>query len=48
MGLGSVGVLVGTTIVAAGLVPGLLAVGAGIACGILGGVALAVVANHSE
>ena len=48
VGLGSVGVLVGTTIVAAGLVPGLLAVGAGIACGILGGVALAVVANHSE
>jgi hypothetical protein len=48
VGLGSVGVLTGTTIVAAGLVPGLLAVGAGIACGILGGVALAVVANHSD
>jgi hypothetical protein len=48
VGLGCVGVLTGTTIVAAGLVPGLLAVGAGIACGILGGVALAVVANHSD
>ena len=48
VGLGSFGVLVGTTIVAAGLVPGLLAVGAGIACGVLGGVALAVVANHSD
>jgi hypothetical protein len=46
--LGSLGVLTGTTIVAAGLVPGLLAVGAGIACGVLGGVALAVVANHQD
>jgi hypothetical protein len=46
--LGSLGVLTGTTIVAAGLVPGLLAVGAGIACGVLGGVALAVVANHRD
>jgi hypothetical protein len=46
--VGSLGVLTGTTIVAAGLVPGLLAVGAGIACGVLGGVALAVVSNHQD
>jgi hypothetical protein len=46
--LGSLGVLSGTTIVAAGAVPGLLAVGAGIACGVLGGVALAVVSNQQE
>jgi hypothetical protein len=46
--LGSLGVLTGGTIVAAGLVPGLLAVGAGIACGLLGGVALAVVARHQD
>jgi hypothetical protein len=46
--VGSLSVLTGTTVVAAGLVPGLLAVGAGIACGVLGGVALAVVANHQD
>jgi hypothetical protein len=46
--VGSLGVLTGTTIVAAGLVPGLLAVGAGVACGVLGGVALAVVSNHQD
>jgi hypothetical protein len=46
--LGSLGVLTGGTIVAAGLVPGLLAVGAGIALGLLGGVALAVVARHQD
>jgi len=46
VGLGSLGVLTGGTIAAAGLLPGLLAVGAGLACGLLGGVALMVVANH--
>jgi len=44
--LGSFGVLMGTTIVAGGLLPGLIAVGAGIACGVIGGLALAVVAHH--
>jgi hypothetical protein len=44
--LGSFCVLTGTTIVAAGLLPGLIAVGAGIACGVIGGLALALVAHH--
>jgi hypothetical protein len=39
-------VITGGVIVAAGAVPGLLAVGAGIVCGVFGGVALAVVAHH--
>jgi len=44
--LGGFGVLTGATIVAAGLLPGLLAVGAGLACGAIGGLALALVAHH--
>jgi hypothetical protein len=47
LGLGSLGVLTGVVIVAAGAIPGLLAAGAGLACAVLGGVALAVVAHHS-
>ncbi|MFT3923417.1 MAG: hypothetical protein QM778_12855 [Myxococcales bacterium] len=43
---GAFGVLAGTTIVAAGHLPGLLAVGAGLACAIMGGLALALVAHH--
>ena len=46
VGLGSLSLLTGTIIVAAGAIPGLLAVGAGVACGALGGVALLVVAHH--
>ena len=46
LALGSLGVLTGTVMVIAGALPGLLAVGAGVACGALGGVALAVVAHH--
>jgi len=46
--VGSLGVLSGTTIVASGAIPGLLAVGAGVACGVLGGVALAVVSQQQE
>jgi hypothetical protein len=34
--------------VAGGALPGLLAVGAGVACALLGGVALAVVAHHQS
>jgi hypothetical protein len=44
--LGGLGVLAGTTIVAAGLSPGLLAVGAGLACAVIGGLALARVAQY--
>jgi hypothetical protein len=46
LALGSFGVITGAVIVAAGAVPGLLAVGAGVVCGVFGGVALAVVAHH--
>jgi hypothetical protein len=46
LALGSFGVITGAVIVAAGAVPGLLAVGAGVICGVFGGVALAVVAHH--
>jgi hypothetical protein len=46
--VGSFGVLSGTTIVAAGLLPGLIAVGAGIACGVIGGCALALVSHQSH
>lgn len=46
LALGSFAVITGGVIVAAGAVPGLLAVGAGIVCGVFGGVALAVVAHH--
>lgn len=46
VGLGSLGLLTGVIMVAGGALPGLLAVGAGVACALLGGVALAVVAHH--
>jgi hypothetical protein len=46
LALGSFGVVTGAVIVAAGAIPGLLAVGAGVICGVFGGVALAVVAHH--
>jgi hypothetical protein len=46
LALGSFGVITGAVIVAAGAIPGLLAVGAGVICGVFGGVALAVVAHH--
>ena len=46
VGLGSLGLLTGIIMVAGGALPGLLAVGAGVACALLGGVALAVVAHH--
>ena len=44
--LGSLGLLTGGIMLASGALPGLLAVGAGVACALLGGVALAVVAHH--
>ncbi|HEX6246000.1 MAG TPA: hypothetical protein VFZ61_33975 [Polyangiales bacterium] len=46
LALGTFGVITGAVIVAAGAIPGLLAVGAGVICGVFGGVALAVVAHH--
>jgi hypothetical protein len=46
LALGSFAVITGGVIVAAGAVPGLLAVGVGVVCGVFGGVALAVVAHH--
>lgn len=46
LGLGVLSALTGTTIVVAGLMPGLFAVGAGLACAVLGGVALLVVAKR--
>jgi hypothetical protein len=46
LALGSFAVITGGVIVAAGALPGLLAVGAGVVCGVFGGVALAVVAHH--
>jgi hypothetical protein len=48
LALGSLGVLTGAVMTVAGAIPGLLAVGAGIACSALGGVALAVVAHHQS
>jgi hypothetical protein len=44
--VGSALVLFGSTIVAAGGLPGLLAVGAGVACCLIGGLILAWVAHH--
>lgn len=46
LALGTFGVITGAVIVAGGAIPGLLAVGAGVICGVFGGVALAVVAHH--
>jgi hypothetical protein len=48
VGLGSLGLLAGGVMLASGELPGLLAVGAGVAAALLGGVALAVVANHQS
>jgi hypothetical protein len=48
LALGSLGVSTGIVMAIAGAIPGLLAVGAGIACAALGGVALAVVAHHQS
>jgi len=48
VGLGSLGLLTGIIMVVGGALPGLLAVGAGVACALLGGVALAVVAHHQS
>ncbi len=46
IGFGVLGVLVGAVILSAGAIPGLLAIGAGTACACMGGVALAVAAQH--
>jgi hypothetical protein len=46
VGLGTLGLLTGGVMLAGGALPGLLAVGAGVTCALLGGVALAVVAHH--
>jgi hypothetical protein len=46
LALGSLCLLTGVVMTVAGALPGLLAVGAGIACSALGGIALAVVAHH--
>jgi hypothetical protein len=46
VGLGSLGLMIGGIMLAGGALPGLLAVGAGVTCAALGGVALAVVAHH--
>jgi hypothetical protein len=48
VGLGSLGLLTGVVMIIGGALPGLLAVGAGVACALLGGVALAVVAHHQS
>ena len=46
LGVGSLGLLGGGVMLATGALPGLFAVGAGVAAALLGGVALAVVAHH--
>lgn len=46
VGVGSLGLLGGGVLLATGALPGLFAVGAGVAAALLGGVALAVVAHH--
>ncbi len=43
---GILGVLTGAILLSAGAIPGLLAIGAGTACACMGGIALAVVAQH--
>ncbi|MET0284163.1 MAG: hypothetical protein ABW352_06825, partial [Polyangiales bacterium] len=48
VGLGSLALVVGGVLLASGALPGLLAVGAGVTCAALGGIALAVVAQHQE
>lgn len=46
IGFGILGVVTGAIMLSAGALPGLLAIGAGTACACMGGVALAVVAQH--
>ncbi|HEX5660473.1 MAG TPA: hypothetical protein VFX59_24930 [Polyangiales bacterium] len=48
VGLGSIALVGGGVLLATGALPGLLAVGAGVTCAALGGIALAVVAHHQE
>jgi hypothetical protein len=48
VGVGSLGLLAGGLMLASGALPGLLAVGAGVTCAALGGIALAVVAHHQS
>lgn len=48
VGLGSLGLLIGGIMLASGALPGLLALGAGVGCALLGGVALAIVAHHQD
>ncbi len=46
LGFGMFSLLTGSAIVAGGVVPGLIAIGAGAACACMGGLALAVVLHH--
>jgi hypothetical protein len=48
VGLGSLALVTGGMLLASGALPGLLAVGAGVTCAALGGIALAVVAQHQR
>jgi hypothetical protein len=48
VGVGSLALVAGGVLLASGALPGLLAVGAGVTCAALGGIALAVVAQHQE
>lgn len=48
IGVGSAALIGGGILLATGALPGLLAVGAGVTCAALGGIALAVVAQHQE
>lgn len=46
--LGSLGFLIGVIMLIGGALPGLLAVGAGVGCAALGGLAFAIVAHHQS
>jgi hypothetical protein len=46
IGAGAVGMVAGTLIAAAGALPGLMVVGAGLACAVIGGLTLGLVAYH--
>jgi hypothetical protein len=48
IGVGSLALIGGGILLATGALPGLLAVGAGVTCAALGGIALAVVAQHQD
>ncbi len=48
VGAGSLALVAGGVLLATGALPGLLAVGAGVTCAALGGIALAVVAHHQD